>query len=119
VKTLLFAVSAIVFLGTDCSAMGNRDLSSGQGQTEMKSRHGMMGSMMMNMDTNGDGMLSKEEFMKGHDTMFDRMKGPNGMISLKDMQMKGMGMMGHGSMTDQSGATGTGQSMPGMNQGPK
>ena len=26
--------------------------------------------------------------------MFDRMKGPNGMISLKNMQMESMGMMG-------------------------
>ena len=30
--------------------------------------------------------------------MFDRMKGPNGMISLKNMQMEGMGMMGQSSM---------------------
>lgn len=43
-------------------------------------------------------MLSKEEFMQGYEAMFDRVKGPNGIISLKDMQMESMGMMGHKSM---------------------
>lgn len=87
-KKLIFAMSATVLLGAGCSAMGIRDMSSG---------HGMMGSMMMKMDTNGDGMLSKDEFMKGHEAMFERMKGPNGMISLKDIGKKDHGdMMGQG-----------------------
>lgn len=41
-------------------------------------------------------MLSKEEFMKGHEAMLDRMKGPNCMISFKDMQMEGMSYYGPG-----------------------
>lgn len=106
-KKLIFAVSATVLLGAGCSAMGSRDMASGQSMGDMKAEHGMMGSMMMKMDTNGDGMLSKDEFMKGHEAMFDRMKGPNGMISLKDMQMKGMGKMDHGNMMGQ------GHQMPG------
>lgn len=112
-KKLLFVIGATVLVGTGCNAIGNHDMSSRQGMMDMKSGHGMMSSMMMKMDTNGDGMLSKEEFMKGHEAMFDRMKGPNGMISLKDMQMKGMGMMDHGGMM------GSGQTMPGINQGTK
>ena len=89
-------------------------MSSSQSIGDMKSEHGMMGSMMMKMDTNGDGMLSKEEFLKGHEAMFDRMKGPNGMISVKDMQMKCMGMMDHGGMM------GHGNQMPGgMEHGTK
>ena len=97
-KKTFFAVAVSVLLGTGCNAMANRDMPSGQTMGNMKSEHGMMSSMMMKMDTNGDGMLSKEEFIKGHEAMFDRMKGPNGMISLKDMQMIGMGMMDSGNM---------------------
>ena len=101
VKKLIFAMSATVLLGTGCTPMGSHDMSSGQNMGGMKSEHGMMGGMMMKMDTNGDGMLSKEEFMKGHEAMFDHMKGPNGMISLKDMQMKGTGKMDQGNMVGQ------------------
>lgn len=90
-KKLIFAMVATVALGAGCSAMGDGDMSSGKSMKDMKSEHSMMGSMMMKMDVNGDGMLSKEEFMKGHEAMFDRMKGPNGMISIKDMQMNPMG----------------------------
>lgn len=100
-KKLIFAMASTMLLGTGCTAMGSRDMSSGQHMEGMKSEHGMMGGMMMKMDTNGDGMLSKEEFMKGHETMFDRMKGPNSMISLKDMPMKGMGKMDQGKMVGQ------------------
>jgi hypothetical protein len=123
-KKLFFVVAATVLLGTGCSGMGNQDMSSGkgmmgmksgQGMMDMKSGDGMMASMMMKMDTNGDGMLSKEEFMKGHEAMFDSMKGPNGMISLKDMQMKMKGMeMGQGGAMRQGGGMGQGQPMPGM-----
>jgi Ca2+-binding EF-hand superfamily protein len=102
VKKLIFAMSATVLLGAGCSAIGTRDMSSGHGMGGMKSEHGMMGSMMMKMDTNGDGMLSKDEFMKGHEAMFDRMKGPNGMISINEM-----GKMGNGNMMGQR------QQMPG------
>lgn len=65
---------------------------------EMKPSAGMMRGMMQKMDFNGDGMLSKDEFMKAHEDMFDRMKGPNGTISLKDMPMHHQGKMKHGNM---------------------
>lgn len=40
------------------------------------------------MDANGDGMISKEEFMKFHETMFDKMKkNTAGMVDMKEMQM--------------------------------
>lgn len=47
------------------------------------------------MDTNGDGMISKDEFMKHQEMMWDKMKkNPTGMIAVKDMDMgMGMGMM--------------------------
>lgn len=123
-KKLLFAVTATVLLGTGCSAIGNHEMSSGQGMMGMKSDHGMMDSMMSKMDTNGDGMLSKEEFMKGHEAMFDHMKGPNGMISMKDMQMQGMekdhcSMMEKGSTMGHCSMMEKGQPMPGMKQGTK
>lgn len=84
-KKLVLAGTAALLTTVGCSSMmGRHDMQSGSG-------------MMMHMktyDSNGDGMLSKDEFMKGHEGMFDRMKGPNGMIDLKDMQMHGKGMMG-------------------------
>ena len=53
-----------------------------------------MGMEMKMMDTNGDGMISKEEFMKHHEAMFDKMKKDrNGMVSIKDMHMMMDGMM--------------------------
>ena len=55
----------------------------------MQSGMAMKGGMDMKMmDTNNDGMISKEEFMKHHESMYDKMKkGSNGMVSTKDMQM--------------------------------
>ena len=66
-----------------------------KGKTKGGMNMGM--GMKMNlkmMDTNGDGMVSKDEFMKYHEAMYDKMKKDvNGMVSLKDMEM-----MNHGSM---------------------
>ena len=45
------------------------------------------------MDANKDGMVSKEEFMKYHEAMFEKMKGDNGKVNIKDMQMMGDMMM--------------------------
>ena len=46
---------------------------------------------MKAMDTNGDGMISKKEFMKYHEAMYNKMKkGSNGMVSMKDMDMMHM-----------------------------
>ena len=37
------------------------------------------------MDTNGDGMISKEEFMSHQEEMYSNMKQTNGGVSIKDM----------------------------------
>lgn len=81
-KKHFFALSVATLLMTGC-AMDHRRMSSHHAGMDMKSGQGMMATM----DANGDGMLSKDEFMKGHEVMFDRMKGANGMISLKEMPM--------------------------------
>lgn len=66
---------------------------------------GMMG--MNKMDANGDNMISKDEFMKAHETMFDQMKGQNGMIDMNNMHKSCMGMMmGQGGMMGHDGMTG-------------
>jgi hypothetical protein len=83
-KKLVPAVIAAVLTTVGCSTMRGHDMQSGNG-------------MMMHMksfDSNGDGMLTREEFMKAHEVMFDQMKGSNGMINLKQMPMHGKGMMG-------------------------
>jgi len=43
---------------------------------------------MSTMDANGDGMVSRDEFMQFHQTQWDRMpKNKDGMVAMKDMQM--------------------------------
>jgi hypothetical protein len=43
---------------------------------------------MKMMDTNGDGMISKDEFMKAHEAMYAQMKkNQAGMVDIKDMHM--------------------------------
>ncbi len=54
---------------------------------EMK-HDGMMHEDMKSMDANGDGMISKDEFMKFHEAKFDKMpKNKDGMVMMKDMEM--------------------------------
>lgn len=70
----------------------------------MGGSHNMMG--MMKMDPNKDGKITKEEFMKSHEAMFDMMKGKDGAIDAASMgkhckMMQGMmmgGMQEQGSM---------------------
>jgi EF hand len=53
-----------------------------------------MGTDMKAIDANGDGMISKDEFMKHHEAMFDKMKkGSNGMVSVKEMEAMHVGAM--------------------------
>lgn len=76
---------AVAVLLTTTSAFAMDDMQMGQ-PTDMA-------SMMKMMDTNHDGMVSKEEFMKHHEMMFDKMKkNKMGMVDMKDMPMMNMGM---------------------------
>jgi hypothetical protein len=46
---------------------------------------------MSPMDTDGDGMVSKQEYLSHHEAMFDKMdKGGKGMVPVKDMEMSMM-----------------------------
>ena len=64
----------------------------------------MMDAKMMDakmMDKDGDGMISKAEFMGAHEMIFDRMKNSQGMIDVKDMQkMKENMMKGKAGMSE-------------------
>lgn len=86
-KKLILALAVTVLAGTSYLAVAADNMKADKGMT----------MDMKKYDTNGDGMLSKEEFMKMHEDMFERMKGPNGMVSIKDMSMH-MNMMGKGKM---------------------
>ena len=57
------------------------------------------------MDTNGDGAISKDEFMRHHEMMYEKMKkNKNGTVDAKDMSMMmaphDMNMMGKGKPKD-------------------
>ncbi len=50
---------------------------------------------MKKMDANGDGMISKDEFMKHHEAMWDKMKKNSaGSVDMKDMEMMHKEMAG-------------------------
>lgn len=50
--------------------------------SRMSSKNRMSSKMM---DTNGDGVISKQEFMSHHEEMYSSMKQTNGGVSIKDM----------------------------------
>ncbi len=58
---------------------------------KMMEKDKMMGTKMMDMkmmDTNHDGMVSKEEFMAYHEAMWNKMKrNPAGMAMMSDVEM--------------------------------
>jgi hypothetical protein len=87
-KTNLLAI-AFALVATGCTAIAADEKKSGDGMMGK----GMMGNMMKKMDANSDGMLSKDEFMKGHEQMFDMMKNKDGVVAMNDMPMNCMGMM--------------------------
>ena len=54
-------------------------------------KSGKHAAMMKEMDANSDGMISKEEFMKHHEKMFDAMpKNKDGLVDLKSMHAPAM-----------------------------
>lgn len=58
------------------------------GTTGMEGMAGMMSMMnnMRTMDTNGDQLVSRDEFMKSHERMFDAFeKNKEGLVAVKDM----------------------------------
>jgi EF hand len=53
---------------------------------DMDCGHGMM--QMSKMDTDNDGTVSKEEFMKAHEAMWEKMKkNKDGLVDVKEMHM--------------------------------
>ena len=89
----LISISLAALLAASLSGCAQDSMMMRQGS--MQGGAGMKGAMDMKMmDTNNDAMISKEEFMKHHEAMYDKMKkGSNGMVSVKDMQMMMHDMM--------------------------
>lgn len=81
-KKSSLAIAAFAVLLSGCSAMA------GEGKTESGSQQHGKGMMMgmSKMDANNDGVISREEFMKSHEMMFDRMKNKDGVIETKKME---------------------------------
>jgi hypothetical protein len=93
-KLLSTGLTAVLFASAAASFAQNTPKENtmppmGAAQKEgMGMKMGMgMGLDAKAMDTNSDGMISKDEFMKHHEAMFEKMKkGSNGMVSLKDWE---------------------------------
>ena len=91
-KRLIFTGVIAVLFGAGFSGCAQYGMMNHGAMKNGMDMHGGMGMKMM--DANNDGMISKEEFMKHHDVMFDKMKkDSNGMVSMKDMPMMMDGMM--------------------------
>lgn len=75
--TFLLAVSATTALAADATQSGHQH-QSGQasghshGGAKSSDQHGHQCEHMSAVDTNKDGKISKEEFMKHHEAMFDK-----------------------------------------------
>lgn len=57
-------------------------------EDKMATKESMKEMRMKGMDTNNDGMISKEEFMKYHESMWNKMKkNQAGMAMMEDVEM--------------------------------
>lgn len=90
--TLLLAIG---LAGTSAAAVA-MDNAQNMGMKSMDMK--MMDPKMMDKD--GDGMISRSEFMSAHEMMFDHMKNSQDMISVKDMQEMKNRMKGKAGMTE-------------------
>lgn len=70
----LIAVAAFSLSLSTAFAAGSEDFATGN---MPEAAHGM--------DTNGDGMISKKEFMKYEAAQFDKMKNAKGLVAMDDM----------------------------------
>mgnify|MGYP000070616454 CR=1 FL=1 len=84
--TMLLLASGLVVSSVPSMAMDNA-----QNMDMMDMKMKMMDPQMMDKD--GDGMISRSEFMSAHEMMFDHMKNSQDMISVKDMQKMKKNMM--------------------------
>ena len=87
-KLISLSLAAIVVAGVSGCAQDGMMRQDSTGPGMAMKNNTRMSMMMKMMDANNDGMISKDEFMKYHESMYDRMKkDANGMISIKDMPM--------------------------------
>ena len=92
-KKLSAGLCTIAMLGATASAAAM----DGMKDSKMMHNKDSMGMDMKAMDANGDGMISKDEFMKSHEAMWDKMKkNDKGMVDMKDMKMMHDAMMKDG-----------------------
>lgn len=88
-KKLGAALTAATLLGMGAFALANDDM---HGKDTMKA-----------MDSNGDGMISKDEYMSYHQKKWDSMKkDANGMVDMKSMSMMHDKKMHDGNMDSDS-----------------
>ncbi len=101
VGTILLAVlSAPVFSAADSAATSDHQHSGGQSAAKNGNHHShhQCEHKMAAVDANKDGKISKDEFMKHHETMFDKMDtNKDGFLDEKEMHH----MMDHMHQYDQ------------------
>ncbi len=99
-KKILSAVVGTCLLGVSIAAVA-------ADAPAMKHDSMSMSSMATSMDTNGDGKISKEEFMAYHQKMWDSLKkDASGMVDTKAMMMHHDSMMKDSSMSKDKATSG-------------
>lgn len=87
-KKAFWIIAPFTIAVAGCAWHGPGGHGYGHGQRHGMSQQGMQHHMqhMQEMDANKDGVASRDEFMKFHETMFDRMKNKDGVIELSAMR---------------------------------
>lgn len=99
--SILIVSAALAIAGCTTAHSGPGMSGSDMSMGKMHGHGGNHQMMMEGMDSNGDGKITKEEFMRHHEAMFDQMKNSEGVIDMKDMKAMHPGcggMMGHDKM---------------------
>ncbi len=86
-KLLKSAVALAALMCTSSIALADQGMGGGGGQHRGQGQQGMMHSQMKSMDANGDGLITRDEFMAAHEAMWDKMpKNSAGAVSVADME---------------------------------
>lgn len=94
-KKLHAGLCAMALIGASGSAVAMNHMKDGKAMDKSS-----MSMNMKSMDANGDGMISKDEFIKRHEAMWDKMKkNDKGMVDMKEMGAMRDGMMKDGKMS--------------------
>lgn len=85
-SSILIVTAALVVAGCTTAHHGRGMSGCDMPMGKMHGPGGGHQMMMEGIDPNNDGKITREEFMRHHEAMFDQMKNREGVIDMKDMK---------------------------------